>query len=517
MRVAHTFGTMEPKTLIRITLAAGLIAAVGGVGCSLAQDDEVDSNPDAVTAGGDVSEVLKSTLQLEGCTAAKVGPRHLLLAARCVSGNAAFATGKTIAFTLASSGTVMAPRLVAAPAAPTTEPATTPCTQLATCCAKIKSAGDDASVCEAAAAKKDEPACTKAHDGYATFGPCSPPVAAAPAAPAAPAANTNPNARTITISSVKIHPSYVAKCVGASCDFNKIAASDAPDIAVIILDKDLDTVPTIPVDLDPVGQADPLLAVTAGCASFDAKPTAAQKTVSTLAAPPKSVNHPGSPYLSSPQFVTRLGGAYVVTPAAGWQKGAPRLCKTDVGAPLFRAGTAAVAGVTSNYTTYAGQQLPVTTHHTRVDAQSSGNIGEWLTTLGAETTHSCSETTAGCPKHTFDGGAPQGPSTDGTTGPGDGGTDAKASDASAPDTSAPAPEPGDTTPHGETLPGEDPNADKSTSTSTGSDVDAGAGKKKKKAAGGCSAAPGTTAPSGGLLIGLAIALGAVIARRRRAS
>jgi hypothetical protein len=49
------------------------------------------------------------------------------------------------------------------------------CTALAACCVEIKTSGADPSTCEGAVAKKDESACTKAHDGYKTFGPCTPP------------------------------------------------------------------------------------------------------------------------------------------------------------------------------------------------------------------------------------------------------------------------------------------------------------------------------------------------------
>ena len=52
-------------------------------------------------------------------------------------------------------------------------------------------------------------------------------------------------------------------------------------------------------------------------------------------------------------------------------------------------------------------------------------IGDWLSGLGVETIHSCSEASGGCVKRRYDGGAPTGPSTDvpgdGTTEPGDAG------------------------------------------------------------------------------------------------
>lgn len=477
MSVAHTSVIMESRALIRITLASGIIAAVGAAGCSLVRAEDTGSSPDKVTSGGDVSEVLKSTLQLQGgCTAAKVGPRQLLVAARCVSGNEAYAAGATISFTSSASGKTAiakAPDAGGRDAAPAPSP---------------EGASDASPAADASTSEAGKPA--------------------------------NTSARSATIADVKVHPSFAAKCTGTLCDFGKLAASDAPDIALIILDADLDVVPTIPVDLDPVGEGDPLLEVTSGCSSFDLKPVNAQKTVRTLSVPAKSVNHVGSPYLASPQLVSRLASSYVVTQASGWKSSAPRVCKSDIGAPLFRSGTAAVVGVTSNYTAYAAKGAAVTAHHTRVDAASRFKIGAWLTTLGAETIHSCSESTEGCPDNASDAGTPPGPSTDGTTEPGDGGAaiDAATSADAASDAEVePTPLPADDTPHSDTLPSED-NTDTSSPGSSSSDddgTDAGTKKKKSSDTGGCSAAPGGSSSSGsGLLLGLALVISGAIARRK---
>ena len=86
----------------------------------------------------------------------------------------------------------------------------------------------------------------------------------------------------MTIAEVKIHPSYAAKCKDDACAFGKIEASDAPDVAVLLLADDLATVPTIPVDLDAVGQADPLLAVTSGCSKADMTGTTVETAIRVL-------------------------------------------------------------------------------------------------------------------------------------------------------------------------------------------------------------------------------------------
>lgn len=482
---------MSPRALLQITLTASLLVGLGAAGCSLAKDEDTGSSPDEVVAGGDTSAVLKSTLILEGgCTAAKVGPRQLLVSARCVSGNAAFAVGSTIKFTSAASPTN---GVVAAPPAAEEEEENEP---------------TDAGAADASDAGR-------ADSGRSDAG--------------ATDAGSRNLGRDLTVLEVKVHPSYAAKCKPAAqgqpeiCGFNKLESSDSPDIAVIILEKDLDTVPSIPVDLDPVGQADPLLVVTSGCATIDGKAPGAPKTVKTVAVPAKSVNHKGSAYETSAQLVSRLSSSYVVTAGAGWRSSEPKLCKTDLSSPVFRGGSAAVAGITSNYTLYVGGKQPVTTHHTRVDAMSRFKIGAWLTDLGVETIHSCSETAGGCVKRAYDGGAPEGPSTDGpgdTTAPGDAGT----GDATAPadggvtttkdSGTAEVPEE-PTGPREETLPAESPNESYTEGEEDYSDA-AAPKKKKKKEEGGCSAAPGGPAPTGEMFLCLGLGLGMAIVRRRRA-
>ena len=460
---------MQPRALLRYSLLASLIAGAGAFGCAAAQEEDTESSPDKVVATGDTSTLLKSTLVLEGgCTAAKVGPKHLLVSAGCVTGNAAFAAGKVLKFTSVASG-------------------------------KATITNDEAPAADAGEGPSD-----------------------AGAADAARAPSTSTTSRDVTIAEVKIHPSYVAKCKTDSCSFNKLEASDAPDIAIILLTNDLESVPSVPVDLDPVGQADSLLLVTSGCSTLDGQPAAGPKTVKTIAVPAKSVNHAGSPYATQPALVTRLAASYVVTAGAGWRSSDPKLCNGDVSSPIFRGGSAAVAGVTANYTTFVGGKQPVTIHHTRVDAMSRFKIGDWLSGLGVSTIHSCSEASGGCVKRTYEGGAPSGPTGDGTTQPGDAGksdaiapdSDASTTESDGGSTTADPPVSGD--PHTDQLPTEDPGE----GADYGSEEDysdaAAPTKKKKAAAGGCSTAPGAPAPTGEMFLALGAVLGAAIIRRRRA-
>lgn len=475
----HLHDRMMTGRFGRLAFILGLAVSASAAGCFLSEE-ETDDSGDQVVAGGEIADVLKSTLILDtGCTAAKVGPRHLLLAARCVVDKAELAPGKTFTFKTAS---------------------------------EIRTAAvEDDDVLEAADGGADDPVDDELDPDGDDAGA---------AADAGAPKKKNNGDRSATIAEVEVHPSYTAKCAGELCAFGAIEASDAKDIAVIVLDADLSTVPSIPVDLDAVGQSDSVLAVGSGCTKFDAK-AAEVKTFKTIAVPAKAVNHVGSPYIEDPALVTRLGAGYVVTPGTGWRSGEPRVCATDVGAPLFRAGQAAVAGVTSNFTTFGKTDLvPVTLHHTRVDRASK--VGTWLATLGVETTHSCSEATGGCVKKDYDGGLPSAkaaPGTDDTEG-GDAG------DVIAPETDGGDGEEGDAGPGSTDLPeqGEEAPLPESTEDeyypSEGSDewdnYDAGPRKKKKKAASGCSAAPGSM-PSGAdgmtFVVGLAIA-GAALRRRR---
>jgi MYXO-CTERM domain-containing protein len=470
----------------RVAFIIGLVASAGAAGCFLGEE-ETGAEGDRVTAGGSLGDVLKSTLVLDsGCMATKVGPRHLLTAARCVAGKSAFAAGKTITFKPATQLSSITRDDAAAPD-------------------EDETVADDAGAADAGAL--DAGSSNGGADAGGTDGDAS--------------SKSNRSAREAKIEKVEINASYTAKCsAAASCSFNSLGASDAKDIAVIILDADLDAVPTVPIDLDAVGQSDKVLVVGSDCGKFEGQPTGVT-TFETIAIPAKAVNHDGSPYAQEPELVTRLSAGYVVTPGAGWRDGEPRICKDDIGAPLFRGDKAAVAGVMSNFTMFVGGKAPVTLHHTKVDVTSK--VGTWLKSLGVSTTRSCSEATGGCVKKSYDGGLPKGSSasnTGGGTEPGDGGELIPPPDGGEAEEDA-GPVNTDLPEQGEEEPLPDSTGDDDFGPSGGddySDYDAGRRKKKKKQTSGCSAAPGSM-PSGsdGMVFVLGIALAGAMARRRRSS
>lgn len=106
-------------------------------------------------------------------------------------------------------------------------------------------------------------------------------------------------------------------------------------------------------------------------------------------------------------LVAMMSGHYAVTPGptdpnaidAGNQPGRGGLCPGDSGGPLYRLDTPTpvVVGVNANYTFITGRTIeaeagafnyggsPVTNWHTRLDTKSGHDIGGWLRGLGATT------------------------------------------------------------------------------------------------------------------------------------
>jgi hypothetical protein len=406
------------------------------------------------------------------CAAAKVGPRHLLVGARCVASQKdKLAAGAKIEWTPA-----LAPKAPDPPPPPPPEDA------------DVSDAGSDADTTSDAAAPLQQPAALTAREGI--------------------------------IASVHIHESYTSKCTTEeACKAGTIGASNASDIAVIVLKDEIAAIPTIPVDLDVVNDADSLLIPSHACARIDGQPAGLEVT-RAIAMPARAVNHDGSPYQTSKQLSTRVKDRYVVTAGRSWQKEAPGLCRSDIGMPIFRSSVAAVAGISSTYTTSdTAALLTVTVQHTRVDEKLGYRIGTWLKPLGVQTVHSCSEAEGGCTKKTYDGPMPKG-TTGGTTGPvegGDSGTVTPGDSGTKDDGGILPPDGKPNGPREEYLPDdEDDYRDGDDDDSDYADA-AVPRKKKKKQESGCAAAPGSVAAGGTpLALGLLLAM-AVIRRRRRSS
>jgi hypothetical protein len=498
-----------------LSIVGAVGAAAGVTGCFLNEKEEVAGTADEVNSGAEVSLLLKSTLVLEaGCVATKIGPRHLLLSARCVSQHKeAFAKGKTLAFKTANNA-----KEGTGTNAVLEESGSGRRDSGATDSGSTSTGSSDSGSSDAGAPKADggstDAGRTDAGSTTTTTGP------------------KEGSSRIATVYETVLHPSYESKCSGADdpCGFGKLAAGDAADVALVILDLDLEGVEAVPVDLDSVGQADPILVIASGCDIVGAEQGTGIFTKKTGAVPAKSVVHVGSPYKAEPAKAGSLGQTYVVTAGPAWKKNEAKMCTSDFGAPVFRAGVAAVAGVTANFTTFGPDTFsPVTVEHTRVDEGGRFKIGNWLESQGAQTIHSCSEMSGGCVKHEYEGGAPVPPSAGPTTGggttePGDAGNadaiapsgDGGAADDDAGQTTDP-PSSGLGSSQEEQLADQGPPEE---SYSDGEDdedyADAAAPKKKKKTEeSGCSAAPGPM-PAGetGLAFGVGLAVMAIGRRRR---
>jgi uncharacterized protein (TIGR03382 family) len=361
-------------------VAVGLLAA--GVGCSRSEDDS-ESSPDSLVGGAEGGTASLVLLDV-GCSAVKVGPRHFVTAARCVAyrpsleagGKIRFATAAQVAlldggFADAATGDARASSALDA-------------------AADAKADAGDAGLDAAASIVGDAGSAVDAGD--------------------AGAASVVGSFREAGIVRMNVHPSFFAKCAGDACAFGKTQASDAPDIAIFEIDLDTQEIPVTPVDLDAIGEADPVVLAGYGCDKNGVLLSPAKaRSKETIAVPARMVNHKGSPYDARPALVGQLSQAYIVTPGSGWLANAPGLCGADLGGALLRPGAKpALIGVHSTYTQFADgpTQLAVTNVHTRLDQASRFKIGTWLKGLGAVTVQSCAADAGACPKRVYEGGSP---------------------------------------------------------------------------------------------------------------
>jgi MYXO-CTERM domain-containing protein len=457
-----------------LALLVAAVSAGGAVGCLLAEDDSGDDSGSDLSSNEGVKG-LQSTIFLTdvGCTATKVGPKALLLAARCLTGTTTITAGATLKYAKTSAktkvvqpGTPTPPTASTAPVDttgmttgqktfttelyPAVQPTCGSCHLSGSGGAPIyfgadvlssyplfKSQGYDlATSIYTNKGRHEGPAMTAAQltaaadwqaaeanefqdnegfedqtvDNGVAVPEAGPPVLAKP-----DASTPNNSPTVVKIHSVQINPSFTKACPDATtCAFDTAAEAKASDVAVIVLESELTGVPAIPVDLDPVSDGDPVIALGSGCSTFDGT-AAATTTFTTNAVGQKSAGHDGSPFKGDAAGLKQLASSYVITPGFGWKKGEPKICNTDIGAPLLRADKAVVVGVTANYTLFKpAQVVPVTIEHTRVDKASA--VGTWLTGLkaGITTTNSCD---GSCTHHPFDAGVPvvNGGSTSGTS------------------------------------------------------------------------------------------------------
>lgn len=112
----------------------------------------------------------------------------------------------------------------------------------------------------------------------------------------------------------------------------------------------------------------------------------------TFALPASAMFHEGSFFSRSPELETRLTGTLVVTPGNKMDPRHASLCPGDSGGPLFRdtAGQDVIVGVNATYTFLGDARDPAyvayTNGHTRLDRDAQKGVGAWLAGLGVRTT-----------------------------------------------------------------------------------------------------------------------------------
>ncbi len=334
------------------------IAAVFVLACACSSVSSDDADVQGQEAKGARADALSAVVAIEGgCTAVKVGPKHLLLAARCVTNKPAFAMGRPIRFRKAVATRDDGPE----------EPGP-----------KDSGAPTDAS--EAAAEIQDGATPDAALDGAGGGG--------------------DPNPGTLyedTIAQIQIHPTYLKKCGTGACVATKPGTAEVADLAILVVSKEIADVEVAPIDLDPVAKDARVLLLSRGCSPGSEAATKLRAKATQLA-PVDAALHTGSPYQSAPALKEALSSSYLITRGPGDPdaRDALGVCSDrDVGAPLLLADGSAIVGINS-VATRGTEPLPITNLHARVDARAAHDVGNWLAKAGATTTRSCSATAAGC-------------------------------------------------------------------------------------------------------------------------
>ncbi len=206
----------------------------------------------------------------------------------------------------------------------------------------------------------------------------------------------------VTIDRIFVEPNRKQACDVGCVSTEDPRGARTADVAVVTTKEALDFVPaTAKVDLDPVVPGDELYVVGAGCEKYVRQEDFDYakrriKSGKTYALSPYDAFHPGSHlnmFGNREQTAATYAGSYFATPGPDEERGAPGLCPGDSGGPVYRADARdVVVGVNSTYTfvdLHASRSVPKTNGHTRLDAASSHRVGDWLASLGVQTTRSC--------------------------------------------------------------------------------------------------------------------------------
>lgn len=197
--------------------------------------------------------------------------------------------------------------------------------------------------------------------------------------------------KPLVVTDVLIHPVWQAACEKTACISNEVTAKiDAPDLAIVKVETDLDDIRIALVEEKPLGRGDRVIVLGYGCEAgvMGARPKIDERRLkfsetSIIAA--TRTAHEGSP-ITQPEIAT-VAGSYAVTGGPGLVNARAGLCPGDSGGPVYRwrGSQLVVVGVNSNYTFRPDDTvgLPVTNFHTRLDGQSRHGVAKWLRENGA--------------------------------------------------------------------------------------------------------------------------------------
>ncbi len=197
--------------------------------------------------------------------------------------------------------------------------------------------------------------------------------------------------KTAVVTDVILHPAWQAACEKAACVSNEIMAKiDAPDVAIVKLEKDLDDIRTAVIEEKPLARGDRVIVLGYGCEAgvMGGRPKLDDRRLKfseTSIIPATRTVHAGSP-ITQPD-VAMVAGSYAITGGPGLVGARAGLCPGDSGGPVYRwrGSQLVVVGVNSNYTFKPDDVvgLPVANFHTRLDGQSRHGVAKWLRANGA--------------------------------------------------------------------------------------------------------------------------------------
>lgn len=198
--------------------------------------------------------------------------------------------------------------------------------------------------------------------------------------------------REVTIEDTFISPTWAELCPRTYCGIAEVAArQDAADVALIVLEDEIEEVRFLPLATLPMAPGDLVIIQGFGCEdgihAGDERGEATLASAETRVVPASDALHDGS-YIE-PEHLETASANYFMTAGPAHADGGAGLCPGDSGGPVYTESEAglAIVGVNANYTLLPDEQdplgLPVTNWHTRLDGDARHAVASWLAAHGA--------------------------------------------------------------------------------------------------------------------------------------